>query len=572
MVVVEGDRVTLGLAQRQGDLLDDLTRFCGGAVGDGSIYGLLHRERDRLFPDAMFADLYTDRGRRSVPPSVLACVMVLQRLEGCSDREAADRFTFDARWRYACGVGGWQAGPTSFVHTVLVRTRMRLRASEDPDRVFRVSKQVAAEAGLVGVRRVLDSAPLFDAVATMDTVTLIRSAIRGLLRVCDAALAGEVRAVLARDDDYVAAGKPACEWDDADARELLIDALVRDGLAVLSLLDGRELAAPVAEAGELLATVVGQDTKADADGRFRIVRGVAADRVISTVDPDARHGHKTSARGFDGYKGHAAIDPDSEVITGAAAGRAGGGDAAMTEVLLDDMVTGEHTTDTDTHGDTGDGRDGDGGDKDAHGGNASDGASDGDSGSPRPAVYGDAAYGSGDNLARLAQLGATPMVKVQSANAPGGRFSKDDFDIDLANHTVTCPAGHTAAIPDRDADKVAVRFAEHCTDCPLRPQCTTAAAGRTITIGRHEQRLAAARARQQDPAWQADYRATRPKVERKLAHLLRRRHGGRRVRMRGLRRVDADWKLLAGAVNLARLASLGVRWTPTGWAASPATS
>ena len=222
--------MTLGLAQRQGDLLDDLTRFCGEAVGDASIYGLLHRERDRLFPDAMFADLYTDRGRRSVPPSVLACVMVLQRLEGCSDREAVDRFTFDARWRYACGVGGWQAGPTSFVHTVLVRTRMRLRASEDPDRVFRLSKEVAAEAGLVGVRRVLDSAPLFDAVATMDTVTLIRSAVRGVLRAADGGLAGEVRAVLARDDDYVAAGKPACDWDDADARELLIDALVRDGL------------------------------------------------------------------------------------------------------------------------------------------------------------------------------------------------------------------------------------------------------------------------------------------------------------------------------------------------------
>jgi hypothetical protein len=80
VVVVEGDRVTLGLAQRQGDLLDDLTRFCGGAVGDGSIYGLLHRERDRLFPDAMFADLYTDRGRRSVPPSC----WLMPRCQRCS--------------------------------------------------------------------------------------------------------------------------------------------------------------------------------------------------------------------------------------------------------------------------------------------------------------------------------------------------------------------------------------------------------------------------------------------------------------------------------------------------------
>jgi hypothetical protein len=301
VVFVEGCRVTLGVAQRQGELLDDLVRFCDGAISDTSIYGLLHRERDRLFPDALFADLYTDRGRRSVPPSVLACVMVLRRLEGCSDREAADRFTFDARWRYACGVVGWVSGPTSFVHTVLVRMRMRLRASDDPDRVFRVSKEVAAEAGLIGVRRVLDSAPLFDAVATMDTVTLIRSAIRGLLRVCDAALAAEVRGVCARDDDYARAGKPACDWDDADARELLVDGLVRDGLAVLTLLDGRELAAPVAQAAELLATVIGQDTKADAGGRFGIVRGVAADRVISVVDPEMGtsrpHAGSTATRG-----------------------------------------------------------------------------------------------------------------------------------------------------------------------------------------------------------------------------------------------------------------------------------
>jgi hypothetical protein len=451
-----------------------------------------------------------------------------------------DRFTFDARWRYACGVGGWESGPTSFVHTVLVRTRMRLRDSADPDRVFRVSKEVAADAGLVGVRRVLDSAPLFDAVATQDTVTLIRSAIRGVLRVADAELAAALRAACRRDDDYVSAGKPPCDWDDTDAREGLIDALVGDGLAVLAVLDGREVPEPVVQAATLLALVIGQDTETDDDGRFRIARRVTADRVISTVDPDARHGHKSSARGFDGYKGHAAIDPDSEIITGAAAGPANAGDAAMTAALIEDL--------------TGDGDDGE----------RDDGQADG------PAVYGDAAYGSGDNLELLDRLGARPMVKTQPAVAPGGRFTKDDFTIDLPAKTITCPAGNSVAIPDRDAARVQVRFVEHCTSCPLRARCTTATAGRSITIGRHEQRLQDARARQQDSDWQADYKATRPKVERKLAHLTRRWHGGRRVRVRGLERVDQDWKLLAGAVNLARMAVLGVRSTPYGWATAPA--
>lgn len=163
--------MTLGLAERQGDLLDDVIRFCDGVVSPSSVYALLHRERDRLFPDELFEDLFSDRGRRSVPPSVVATVMVLQRLEGLSDREAVERYTFDARWRYAAGVGGYDSGGWGrFAHTVLVDMRARLDASEDPKRIFRVSKEAAWAAGeawaagLVGAKRVLDSTPLYDAV------------------------------------------------------------------------------------------------------------------------------------------------------------------------------------------------------------------------------------------------------------------------------------------------------------------------------------------------------------------------------------------------------------------------
>jgi hypothetical protein len=197
-----------------------------------------------------------DHGRRSVPPSILAVVMVLQRLEGASDREACDRFAYDLRWRYAAGVDD-EAG--SFVHTVLVELRARLRTSADPDRIFRITTELARQAGLVGVRRVLDSAPLYDAVATQDTVTLLRGAIRGVLRACSSELASLVRAALARDDDYQAAGKPVCDWEDAAAREELIDALFRDGYRVLGALRGRTLGPEVAQAAELLATVIGQD-------------------------------------------------------------------------------------------------------------------------------------------------------------------------------------------------------------------------------------------------------------------------------------------------------------------------
>jgi len=147
--------MSLGVAPRQADLFTTTTGFCEGRVAEDSIYGLLHRECFTLFPDEAFADLFTCVGRRSVPPMIVAVVMVLQRLEGCSDREAVDRFTFDARWKYAAG--GLDFQYPGFVHTVLVDMRARLAASERPERIFQAVLETARAAGMVGRRRVLDS-------------------------------------------------------------------------------------------------------------------------------------------------------------------------------------------------------------------------------------------------------------------------------------------------------------------------------------------------------------------------------------------------------------------------------
>jgi IS5 family transposase len=445
--------MALGLAPRQADLFRS-TAYCEGRVAPDSIYGILHRESFALFPDEMFADLFDDAGRRSVPPMIVAVVMVLQRIEGCSDREAADPFAFDARWKYAAG--GLDFDYPGFVHTVLVDMRARLAGSARPDRIFELIVEVARAAGLVG----------------------------------------------------------------------------------------QQLDPVLAQAGELLASVTGQDLDQDASGVFKIARRVALDRVISTVDPDARHWHKTSARGFDGYKGHIAIDPDSEIITATQATAGNSGDAEVAESLL----AGDQDSATSPSG----------GRAVAAGG-----------GEDPPAVYGDAAYGSGELIERLDDASVSNGIKCQPSAAVKGCVAKDRFTIDLDSKTVTCPAGVT--VPIRAATGRhggTARFAAACRTCPLAAQCTTAKEGRTITIGPHEARLAAARTRQQDPAWKADYRAARPKVERKIAHLMRRRHGGRRARVRGLLKVAAHFALLAAAVNLARLAVLGVACQNGTWAAA----
>ena len=537
--------MTLGLSPNQPDVFRTTTSYCAPRVAAESIYGLLHRECANLFPDAMFADLFTDIGRRSVPPTVVAVVMVLQRLEGLSDREAVDRFAFDLRWKYACG--GLDFDYPSFVHTVLVEMRARLARSAHPNRIFAVTLQVAGQAGLVGRRRVLDSTPIYDAVATMDTVTLVRSAIRGLLAAAGE-LEPELRACLRRDDDYASAGKPVCDYDDPAAREALVDALAKDARALLVALDGRQLPVALAQAAALLAAVVGQDLDEGAAGCFRIARRVAQDRIISTVDPEARHGHKTAAHSFDGYKGHVAIDPDSELVTATTVTAGNSGDAAAVADLLED----------DLHAPLADDEPG----REPRDPPAAEGAA----AREEPlTVYGDAAYGAGPVLDLLDAAGAQNRCKVQPPVAPAGHFAKDAFVVDLEMATVTCPAGQTAPLAPQ-GDGFVARFGTACATCLLAERCTTAKTGRTISVGPYEAQITAARAEQADPAWQADYRATRPKVERKIGHLMRRWHGSRRARMRGRLKVAADFALRAAAVNLARLAVFGLTAVGGTWA------
>ena len=351
----------------------------------------------------------------------------------------------------------------------------------------------------------------------------------------------------------------------------MVDALAKDARALLGALDGRELTDAVGQAAALLAAVAGQDLDEGADGVFRIARRVAKDRVISTVDPKARHGHKTAARGFDGYKGHVAIDPDSELITATTVTAGNVGDArAADELLADDLPGGASVA-----------ADGPAADKPAR------------PTSRRPAGSPTTQPDRRPSPSRTTAV--TASVWRSTATAPTARApcwtpssrptrtscarcsrpsrpadaTQDAFQIDLHAGTVTCPASHVAPLRTIKNGQIA-HFAKACTGCPLAAKCTTSADGRSIRLTAHEAALTRARARQTDPAWQADYKATRPKVERKIGHLMRRKHGARRARMRGQTKIDADFNLLASAVNLARLATLGLSLTPAGWTATSA--
>jgi hypothetical protein len=501
----------------------------GDRLREGSLYRLLADHGQVMFPDEYFADLYTDseRGRPTVPARVVATVMLLQSFEGLSDREACDRLEVDLRWQAAAGV---DAGYWSFHPTVLVGMRNRLRASARPRRLFEDTKVVARATGAMRNRaRVLDSTPVFDAVATQDTVTQLRAAIRKVLAALDKAgspLAGQTRSALRRDDEYATPGKPPCDWDDPAAREALVDELVTDALAALGALDGRPLPLPAIEAADLLALVAGQDVEQGEDGVFRIARKTAKDRVISTVDTQARHGHKSRHRRFDGYKAHLSVDPDSELIDEVAATAANAPDRDAAAELLAGHAGSED----------------------------------------KPEVVGDSAYGDASTRGRLDAQGFAVVAKCPPARNSGGRFTKDHFTVDLDQATVTCPAAQTAIIVPTARGGGRASFRPWCATCPLRTACTASRRGRTIAIHPHEAVLQRARAAQRDPAWQQRYKADRPIVERKVSHFTRRAWGGRRARTRGLARITTDLVTRAGALNWARLAVLGLDHDQAGWA------
>ena len=238
----------------------------------------------------------------------------------------------------------------------------------------------------------------------------------------DPPLAGAVRAALTRDDDYATVGKPPCDWDDPKAREALLDALVRDAHAALAALDGHELDGPLAEAAELLGLVAGQDVEAGADGIFRIAGKVARDRLIFTVDVEARHGHKSRARTFDGYKSHFGVDPDDELITNVAVTAANTADREVIDELLDQPDTGASAADTEPA--TGEPAD-----------TGEDSSSDarGDCEPKDFEVYGDSAYADGATLDEQTAHGHDMRTKVPPVRNADG-YSNDQFSIDRHRH------------------------------------------------------------------------------------------------------------------------------------------
>ncbi len=537
----------------------DAELLAGHLVPAGSMFAFLAAHRAEVFPDADYADLFAAFGRPSLPATRMAAVLALQALHDYSDRETAEAVRFDVRWKVACGLAIDDQG---FDPSSLVYWRGRIARSERPHRVNEAIRLIVEQTGVLKGRRrrAVDSTILADAVATQDTITQLVSAIRRVAR--EVPGAAEQIAQVCTGHDYSVPGKPKIDWDDPAAKDALVSALVSDANAVVAAFGDAKLDEAAASAVALLALVAGQDVEPaegsdGTDGRWRIARKVAGDRVISTADPDARHTRKSPEARRDGYRAHLAADPETGIITDEKLTRASGtenSDPAVAEEFLAaeagqgeaGPAVAEQPPAAGEDDDSGAGQHGD----------------DGTEGEPL-AWYGDSAYGTGDLRGAIGDAGHAAVIKPKPLQAPvAGGFTVDDFTVDEQAGTVTCPAGNTVTL---SRTRIAT-FGVACRDCPLRERCTTCKTGRKLVLHPRDDLLRAARADwAADPGLREDYMAQRPNVERAVAQVATCR--GRRVKLRyrGVARNHAWLKRRTAALNLRNLLGKGLTCRDGAW-------
>lgn len=490
--------------------------WCGDVVPRDSFYSLLAEHGERIVRDEDFADCYSKRcGRPSIPPSLLAKILLLAYRSGVSDRQAMEAVRFDLRWKVALGLPLDHQG---FHPTSLVKFRARLLLHGKERVVFERSLALAQELGLFEetVEQVVDSTPMLGAAATQDTVTLVRSGVRKLLDAVSDEDA-EVAATLTRGlvFDYTRPRqKPDCEWRSRPAREQLLTRVAQDAERALQALEAEpELAQaePVAEALALLRELIGQDFELDEEEIPRLRRGTAKDRILSVHDPEMRHGRKSKAQRFDGYKIHAAASVGEPLLTAIDVSPACDYDGQQAPILVDSQP--ERLR-------------------------------------PRR-LLGDAAYGDSETREQLEARAVEVLAPVPEPPPPTGRIGKRDFVIDLAAGTVVCPAGQVTRIgpPQRSGMRAAVFPDRTCRACPLKPRCAPGRRGRKLDLRRREDLLQAGRQALKDPPTRDHLRRTRPLIERLLG-LLVNRYRGRKSRYRGRRKASLQALWTAVLVNL----------------------
>ena len=518
-------------------------------VGKDSFYGLLASLRGQLFSDDDFAEIYCpDNGRDSVPPSLLATALLLQTYDQVSDAEAKARADFDIRWKVALGI---EIEDRPFAKSTLQMFRAQLILHDKVREVFEGSLRLARQSGYLkkrGMRVALDTTYILGRGAVKDTYNLLADGIVKLLRAL-AAVANIAVGEWAEAQGYERyfgssiKGEATIDWSDRKARRKLLGEIVADADRLLELARQAWVELPedsaqrqsIVDGAELLGQLLLQDVErksgdvdadADADDDGVSIRdGVSKDRMLSVHDPELRHGHKSSRRRFNGHKAAIVVDTDRQLITAVDVlpGNAPDNLGALELVEQSEASTGSVVDE----------------------------------------AMGDAAYGDGGTRQAFADAGRRLVAKVPG-RPDRKHFPKNDFHLDLAAGSCTCPAGQvtrTIVPAGKRTDRTgrvyrlqAFQFdGAVCGVCPLRSQCIAAKGrkGRRVLIHPQEGMLQQARALQQSADYD-EYRARRVVVEHRLARLVQ--LGIRQARYFGRVKTKFQLYLAATVANLTLVA------------------
>jgi transposase len=496
-------------------------------VPQDSFYGRMGAVSDVLFQDEDLADMYcVDNGRPSLPPSLMSGVILLQFYDDVPDAEAVERTLFDMRWKVALNLPLDYPG---FDSSSLTYFRKRLLEHGKERYAFDRFVQVGRAAGFIPdkVTLLVDTTATKGAGAVQDTYTLLRKGTRKLLKAMGYRVPGKRRGLAPQVEELLSTyldenRKAEIDWSDPAQRSAQLKVLVQDAEAALELATDKMDDPEVRTIGWLLTKILGDDLEQDEEGEARIAQGTAPDRVISLTDTEMRHGRKSAARRFDGFKVSVATEQSSELILDIA-------DMAASERDGKELMPTVERVERHT-------------------------------GVAVERVIADGAYNSGENLAACANHPGNPVDLISPFKRPTDpEVDKSAFEIDLEAKTAICPQGQIASgRPGRDRqglDILRFQFSRQvCEQCPLFNRCVRSkTAGRSVRTNGYEVYLRAARRRSQTKEIKLLYR-TRGAVERKISETVR--HGVRNTRYVGQRKRQLQRLWIGAAVNLKRLFKL----------------
>ncbi|MEV8396292.1 MULTISPECIES: IS1182 family transposase [unclassified Streptomyces] len=512
---------------------EETVRIARLAFPNGSLAIRIRDELGTLYSDEQFAELFSTRGKPACSPGRLALTLVLQFVEGLSDRQAAEAVRARIDWKYALGMELTDPG---FDYSVLSEFRDRLLTGGAEKSVLETLLAKAKDIGLLkpGGRQRTDATHVLASVREMNRLESIGETMRATLNTLAATAPQWLSAVTqpawfkrysSRVEDYrLPKGAPA--------RIEMAKTIGEDGMELL-----RAVYAPQAPLWlrEVPAVQVLRQVWVQ---QYEVTDGVlswrkpkegppAGLRLVSPYDLDCRTGVKRDTM-WDGYKIHLTetCEPDAPHL--------------VTHVITTDATGKDFDTIPEIHNDL-------------------------DSKGLLPGVHlVDTGYITARHVVAAQQthqvelLGPTmPYVGWQTRSSES--FQVSDFSIDWNSRRVTCPAGKTSIAwckgPHKHKEEIRAEFSPRdCSACPLKEKCTRGTRRRLTLRPEAEYRLLQSRrSEEQTAAWQARYQV-RSGIEGTISQGVG-RCGLRRSRYRGTAKTHLQHVLTATAMNLVRLDS-----------------